>query len=187
MTYNMIAAFDINRGIGKDNKIPWNIPEDLKRFSKLTKGNGNGNNAIVMGRNTWDSLPKKPLLKRDNLILSTTLKLEENTPKNNLIKSFDNILNLHKFCEEQKYDAVWVIGGSKIYEQYINDDKINKLYITFVLQEYECDTYFPNISGWKLVDNELINYQDKLSVYYQIYEKREYPDSDFTPSTPINE
>ena len=64
-------AFDINRGIGKNNNLPWKISDDLKRFSKLTKGNNN--NAIIMGRNTWDSLPNKPLSQRDNLILSTTL------------------------------------------------------------------------------------------------------------------
>ena len=68
--YNIIVACDLEDGIGKDNKLPWNFPEDLKRFSQLTRGKGN--NAVVMGKNTWESLPKKPLPKRDNLILSTS-------------------------------------------------------------------------------------------------------------------
>jgi len=169
MNYNIIAAFDINRGIGKDNKLPWNIPDDLKHFSKLTRGNGN--NAIIMGRNTWEHLPTKPLHKRDNLILSSSLFFEKNSPKNSLAKTFTNIEKIHEFCEEQQYDNVWIIGGSQIYHLYINNPIINKLYITFVLIEHECDTHFPCISGWKLIENDLKILQDKQYVYYQIYTK----------------
>lgn len=169
MIYNIIVAFDINRGIGNNNNLPWNIPDDLKHFSKLTRGNGN--NAIIMGKNTWNSLPKKPLPKRDNLILSSTLNINENLPKNNLAKSFNNIKSIYKFCEEQKYDTVWIIGGSKIYEQFINESIINKLYITFIVNEYECDTYFPSISNWKLDENIVQKFDNNISVYYQIYTK----------------
>lgn len=168
MIYNIITAFDMNRGIGKDNNLPWNISDDLKRFSKLTRGNEN--NAIIMGRNTWESLPKKPLPKRDNLILSKTLKIE-NTEKKNLIKSFDNIESIYNFCEDQHYDIVWIIGGSSIYNQFINDPKINNLYVTLILNEYDCDTYFPCISGWKLIENDLQILQNKKYIYYQIYTK----------------
>ena len=167
MIYNMIVAFDINNGIGKDNKIPWYISDDLKRFSKLTRAEGN--NAIIMGRNTWESLPKKPLIKRDNLILSTTLNIEENSPKNTLVKSFNNIQDIYLFCEKQDYDTVWIIGGSKIYEHFIDDKCLNNIYVTFVLKEYNCDRYFPALSEWKLTDNEYKIITDDLAVYYQIY------------------
>lgn len=56
----LIVAHDENRVIGNEGKIPWNIPEDLKNFKKLTTGH-----VVVMGRKTWDSLPKKPLPNRD--------------------------------------------------------------------------------------------------------------------------
>ena len=62
MKINIIVAIDNIMGIGKNNKLPWNIPNDLKYFSKLTRGNVN--NAILMGRKTWESLPVKPLIKR---------------------------------------------------------------------------------------------------------------------------
>jgi len=169
MMYNIIVAFDINRGIGMDNNLPWNIPEDLKYFSKLTRGNGN--NAIIMGKNTWESLPMKPLPKRDNLILSSTLNINETSPKNNLIKSFTNIKDITAFCDNQQYDTVWIIGGSTVYNEYINNPIINKLYVTFILNEYKCDTYFPNISGWKLLDNDFKKINDNTYVYYQIYVK----------------
>ena len=103
--YNMIVAVDLNNGIGKNGTIPWKIPDDLKRFSKLTKGSGN--NAMIMGRKTWESLPKKPLPFRDNLILSSTISIEENSPKNSLAKSFKDVNELINFCEEQKYEEVW--------------------------------------------------------------------------------
>ena len=68
MNFNIIVALDKENGIGLDNNIPWYEPDDLKHFSKMTKGNNN--NAIIMGSKTWESLPIKPLKGRDNLILS---------------------------------------------------------------------------------------------------------------------
>jgi len=172
----MIVAFDAERGIGKYNDIPWNIPNDLKRFSKLTRGDGN--NAIIMGRNTWESLPRKPLPKRDNLIMSRTLDIEENLPKNILIKSFKSKEDIIAFCEEKCYDTVWIIGGEQIYKEFINDDKLNLIYITFILEKHGCDTFFPAFhTKWKLTYNELYEVSDYLSIYYQIYSK----DREFNP------
>ena len=74
MSFKLIVAVSKNYGIGIKNELPWNITEDLKHFSKTTKGNGN--NAIVMGRNTWDSFNGRHLKKRDNLILSTSLNID---------------------------------------------------------------------------------------------------------------
>ena len=75
MNYNIIVAICENNGIGYNNSLPWNIKEDLKIFSKLTKGNNN--NAIIMGRNTFESLPNNFLPKRDNLILSSSIIIAE--------------------------------------------------------------------------------------------------------------
>ena len=115
MHIKVIVAMSMpSRGIGLENNIPWYIPEDLKRFSKLTKGNGN--NAIIMGRKTWESLPIKPLPQRQNIILSKTLL------DNNEIKLYDNELyysNLQTAidnCKIKNIDTVWIIGGEKIYD-----------------------------------------------------------------------
>ena len=148
--YNIIVAHDNNNGIGKNNSIPWYLSEDLQRFAKLTKGNGN--NAIIMGKNTWLSLPNKPLKDRDNLILSNKLNIEKNTPKNTYIKSYNNIKELEAYCESQKYDEIWIIGGSQIYKTFINDNKINLIYVTVIDNSYNCDTFFPSISEWKIID-----------------------------------
>ena len=74
MQYKIIVATCKNNGIGYCDTLPWNIKEDLRHFSKLTKGNGK--NAIVMGKNTWESIGHKPLPNRDNFVLSTTMKYE---------------------------------------------------------------------------------------------------------------
>lgn len=154
--YNLIVAFDNERGIGRENSLPWYFPEDLKYFSNLTKGNGN--NAIIMGKNTWNSLPKKPLEKRDNLILSTTLNIEENIPKNNYVKTFKSIDTLEEFCKNQKYDELWVIGGSEIYNLFIYQNKVKYIYATLIHKKYDCDCFFPTLDKWKI-----INQEDKIS------------------------
>jgi len=166
--YNMIVAFDLCRGIGKDNKLPWYFPEDLKNFSKLTKGEKN--NAIIMGRNTWESIPNKPLKNRDNLILSTTLNIKENLPKNNYIKTFSDISAVDIYCQSQNYDTVWVIGGQKVYEQYLSHPELQYIYVTFIPHDYECDTWFPNLTDWSLTSHEEYM-SNKNKLCYQIYER----------------
>mgnify|MGYP006127200487 CR=1 FL=1 len=70
MNFNIIVAVDTNNGIGLNNTIPWYEPEDLKHFAKLTKGNGK--NAVIMGKNTWNSLPQRWLHNRFNIIINYT-------------------------------------------------------------------------------------------------------------------
>ena len=145
MRYDIIVAFDNNRGIGKNNKMPWHFSEDLKYFSKLTKGDNN--NAIIMGKNTWNSL-SKPLQGRDNLILSTTLDITHNSPKNNYIKTFRTLDELEVFCINQNYTNVWIIGGGQIYYDFLNSnkiDKIDKVYATLINNNYDCDVFFPKL------------------------------------------
>ena len=75
MNFKIIVAATKKFGIGFKNKLPWRVPEDLKHFSKTTIGKGN--NAIIMGRNTWESIGSKPLPKRHNIIVSSTIEKPE--------------------------------------------------------------------------------------------------------------
>jgi dihydrofolate reductase len=170
--YNIIVAFDNNRGIGKNNSIPWHFSEDLKYFSKMTKGDDH-NNAIIMGKNTWTSLTK-PLAGRDNLILSTTLDITINTPKNNYIKTFRTLEELELFCINQKYTNVWIIGGGKIYNDFLNNnkiDKIDKIYATLINNMYECDVFFPKLDEhkWRIIKQD-DKIENNISISYIIYE-----------------
>ena len=138
MKLKMIVATDDKNGIGLNNSIPWNSPEDMRHFSKTTKGIGN--NAIIMGKNTWLSLPKKPLPNRDNLILSTTENWEGDK-----IKTFTNINNFKNECINKNYDDIWIMGGQKIYELFINDPELSEIYISKIKGDFKCDTFFPTI------------------------------------------
>jgi len=109
-----IMACCKNKGIGKDNKLPWKLNEDLKRFQKLTTGNGK--NCIIMGRKTWESI--KFLKGRDHLILSKNISIEYKNGKN-IVKSFSTINDVLKFIKEKEYEQSWVIGGENILKQFL--------------------------------------------------------------------
>jgi len=153
MHINGIVAVCKNGGIGLNNKLPWILQTDLQRFKKTTIGNGN--NAIIMGRNTWDSIPF--LNGRDHLILSKTINIDE-CKNNKLLKSFDSIDEVMKHCKERKYDKIWVIGGSNIYNQFIKLNLLNFLFVTYIEDDYECDVFFPKIpNNYFIVEKVVLN------------------------------
>ena len=158
---NLIVAFCKNNGIGNENSIPWKISSDLKKFKKYTSPKINENSAIIMGKNTYNSI-KKPLPNRDNLILSSTLNIDETFDNKNIVKSFSKVERIEDFVKLKNYDEVWIIGGSKIYDlflnSYTNDGllKPKNLYITYIDEDFECDTFFPTIDTniYKFVSQE---------------------------------
>ena len=165
--FNIIVAFDVKRGIGINNKLPRYIPDDLKHFQKLTRGNGK--NAVIMGKNTWNSLPVKMLSGRDNLILSSELVIEENTPFNNYVKTFNTLQKITEFCEKNNYEEVWIIGGSQIYNLFLDNKRVDKIYATIIHKQYECDIFFPEIINAKVIsktDKRL----DDIDISYLVYQ-----------------
>lgn len=174
MNYNVIVGMCKNRGIGINNTLPWNIKEDLRLFSKLTKGDGN--NAIIMGKNTWESLPKQPLPGRDNLILSTTLDINKNTPKNNCIKSFNNVEEILLFCRKQNYQTIWIIGGEKIYTDFLRLDIISNIFVSYINKEYSCDKFFPELDEdkWSIIERKSIENTQNIDLYQVIYQNMDY-------------
>ena len=139
----MIVATSKNGGIGFRGNMPWYIPMDMEFFKKMTMGAGN--NAVVMGNNTWDSLPRgNHLVKRDNLILSKTNRLCEEKNGDHII-TFSNVNTLLKHCEDKNYDETWIIGGSKIYNMFIDDPRLKEIYKTHINHDFECDAFFPKI------------------------------------------
>jgi dihydrofolate reductase len=154
MIVNIIAAYCKNGGLGKNNELVWNIKSDMAKFKKLTIGNGN--NAIIMGRKTFESLNKvKGLINRDNLILSKSLKIDEYNGKN-CVKSFTTLEQLDDYVKTKNYSELWVIGGAEIYELFLNNYKkqensifnINEIIITYIDNDYDCDCYFPDLNNY---------------------------------------
>jgi dihydrofolate reductase len=153
MKIHGIVAMDKNKGIGKNNELPWYLPEDLSRFKRLTKGDCN--NAIIMGKNTWNSISFLP--DRDHLILSSTLSIDY-IKDGNVVKSFPKLQFLLEYIDSKKYDNVWVIGGSSIYKQFLNYKLISELRVTLIDQEYSCDVYFPEIpESYFMVKNQVLS------------------------------
>ena len=124
---NIIVAMCKNRGIGYKNQLPWKLKNEMQYFKKLTIGNGN--NAVVMGKNTWLSLNDRPLKNRDNIILSNTMSSaithEDTYVLYNKEYSEPNIL---EWSGMFKYDKMWIIGGESIYNRFINTEHIDKIF-----------------------------------------------------------
>ena len=168
---NLIVAICKNNGIGYKNTLPWKISSDLKKFKKLTQGKGN--NAIIMGKNTYESI-KKSLPNRDNLILSTQIEIDKIHNENKITKSFNNLNLLHDFIKLKNYDEIWIIGGSQIYDLFLNNTnemlKVNKIYISYIDKEYDCDTFFPKINNniYRFMSQE-IHETDNDELKYTIF------------------
>jgi dihydrofolate reductase len=146
-----------DRGIGYKGQIPWHNKADLKYFSKLTRGTGE--NAIIMGSTTWKSLPNQYLPGRNNLIISSTLKIHKIMSDGHIIKTFESIDAVIKFCNLMEYEEVWIIGGESIYKQFLYRKIINKCYISTISKHYESDAFFPEINNneWKLSNSFILD------------------------------
>ena len=139
---NIIVAICKNRGIGFQNKLPWNLKLDMEYFKKLTIGNGN--NAVIMGKNTWLSIPNRPLEKRDNIILTNSMTNAIRSPNTYVIgNSTKSEINTEEWIKQFHYDTVWIIGGESVYNNFIENDLVKRIYLTEINKEYECDTFFP--------------------------------------------
>ena len=145
-TFKLIAAMCSNGGIGYKGQLPWpHCKADMAHFAKRTTGSGN--NAVIMGRSTWASIPVRPLRRRANLILSTQCVPGSDPGQEHW---FSSIPDLFAHLESANYDEVWIIGGASIYEQFLtmHENKeivIDEMCITQMEGTYECDTFFPLI------------------------------------------
>lgn len=172
MQYNLIVAFDNNLGIGFENKLPWNIREDMCHFKKLTE-----NGIVVMGRNTYLSIPEKnrPLKNRINIVITNGLSLD--CPISELSKNvgnetdtwFVNMCNLNTVLDKYKnHKFCWIIGGELIYKHFIK--KCSKIYVTLVEGSYKCDKYFPLTSSFVLHKYSESLYSDTEKCKYRFLE-----------------
>jgi len=159
---NIIVAYCRNRGIGINNTLPWHLPEDLKRFKFLTEGS---NNTVIMGRKTWESLPLKPLPKRNNIIITTTMDKEINY-KNTVV--YRNLLDALDYTKEKEIKNTWIIGGAKIYEEALKKNIVNNIYATEIDASFICNTFFPNISE-SFVKNSASNWYTYNIVDYRYF------------------
>lgn len=154
----IIAAVGKNYELGKNNKLIWHLPEDLKFFKEQTI-----NKPIVMGKNTLDSLPKL-LPNRLHLVLT-----HQNIEENEQLKVFHTKEKLLEYINN--LEEVMIIGGAKIYEEFI--EYATKIILTEIDQEYDADVYFPKFNKDEWHSTEISTHiQDGVKYKHILYEKK---------------
>lgn len=160
---SIIVAMAQKGAIGKDNDLLWHLGDDLKRFKKLTTGH-----PVVMGRRTWESLPKRPLPGRRNIVMTENPDFE--APGAEVVHGVAGLFKALKGCD----DEVFVMGGASIYELLLPYTK--RLYVTRVYRDYEADVYFPTIdmSEFTLVKfgEPLYDEESGLDYAYEEYDRK---------------
>ena len=154
MLYHIVAMAE-NRVIGKDNRLPWHFPEDLKRFKQLTIGN-----TLIMGRKTYESIGK-PLPGRENFVVSHST--FENKEHLKFFKSVEDALNA------VRTEKTFIIGGAEIFRQTINS--VDGIYLTLVKNRYEGDAFYPEIPA-KLHQKERVASQENPKLEFVTYERK---------------
>lgn len=157
---SMIAAVGNNFELGYRNQLLCHLPVDLKRFKQITTGK-----TVMMGDRTWESLAKRPLPNRRNIVL--TLNRDADYKDCELAFSLEEGMNLSKDDEE-----VFIIGGATVYKLFI--DKIDKLYLTRIQSDFQADAFFPEVdfSLWELKEDTFVP-KDDNNIYdlrFQYYE-----------------
>ena len=151
---SIIVAIAENLAIGKNNQLLWHIPEDLKRVKELTT-----TNVIIMGKNTYFSLPKRPLPGRTNLVISDDL--NDHFEGCVMAYSIDDVLE--KMSDDKEN---FIFGGASVYRQFF--PLASRLYITLVHKDYAGDSFFPEINfrDWIEVERTDFPFDEKLGFSY---------------------
>jgi dihydrofolate reductase len=150
---SIIAALSRNGVIGSCGKIPWHVPEDMRRFKATTYGH-----PIIMGRKTYESIGS-PLPGRINIVLTRNLRFE--APGCRIVHSIDEAESLASRLDK---DEIFFIGGGDIFGQVIK--KVKKLYLTIIEKEISGDTFFPDYSSFRrVILKDRITYGDTALIF----------------------
>ncbi|AYA76741.1 dihydrofolate reductase [Bacillus sp. Y1] len=157
---SLLWAMDENRAIGRNNQLPWHLPEDLKYFKRVTMGK-----PIAMGRKTYDSIGR-PLPGRENIVITR-----------NQGVTIEGCTVIHDVKDLLKRDdeELFVIGGAEIFKEII--PFADRLYVTEIREEFEADTFFPeyNLSDWELIESTLGIKDEKNPYNYEflVYQRKQ--------------
>ncbi len=167
MIISLIAALAQNRVIGRNNDLPWSLPDDMKYFMQTTKGHH-----VVMGRKNYDSIPTKfkPLPNRTNIVV--TRQTNFMAPNCVVVNSLTAAVDLAK---KNKEEELFIIGGAEIYK--LSMAIATKLYLTEIKTEIEGDTHFPKVdkSNWIEISRQR-HTADERHIYafdFVVYKRKE--------------
>lgn len=150
-----------NRVIGVQNRLPWNLPEDMKFFREKTKGH-----IMIMGRKTFESFGGKPLPNRLHIVISRSADPDQNAEKVIWVKTVEEAIATANAQLPHYPEEVFVIGGGEIYNASLKH--LNRIYLTVIDQDFEGDTKFPEFS---LTDFQLTHDSPRPGFTFRTYEK----------------
>ena len=151
---SIIVAIAKNNAIGKNNDLLWHIPNDLKRFKKLTSGHN-----IIMGKKTYQSLPFRPLPNRTNIVITDIA--------GEVIEGCKMAYSINDAVElMDKENENFIIGGGSVYKQFL--PVADKLYLTIVHKDFDADIFFPeiNFDEWEKIEEVFVNDDDSVPFDY---------------------
>ncbi|MBK9323978.1 MAG: dihydrofolate reductase [Bdellovibrionaceae bacterium] len=164
MILSHITAMSQNRVIGTQNTLPWNIPEDMKFFRNKTKGH-----IMIMGRKTFESLGPKPLPNRFHIVISRQ-ELSSADPAVKYVQNLQEALAIAKKLIPQWGEEVFIVGGGEIYSQSI--DIVDKIYLTVIHQNFEGDTYYPEVPLDKFILSDKLDKTIPLPFSFLTYVRK---------------
>ena len=160
---SIIAAIDLNLGLGLNGKMPWYLPKDLNFFKQQTLGK-----TIVMGRNTWLSIGSKPLPERHNVVISRQHK-GQNTADVTWLSNTEDVFRL-----PINNTPLMVIGGASIYQQFIDD--ADELILTRINHAFKADVFFPELQEerWFLAwqESHPADANNSYSFTFEVHQRR---------------
>ena len=144
--FSIIVAVDKNFGMGKAGGLPWHLPGELKHFKEITTASAENSakqNAVIMGRKTWDSLPEKfkPLPGRLNIVLTRNKNISLPNGVGRAV-GLDEALSLIE-KNKSKVGQVFVIGGAEVFAAALKHPHCQNIYLTQIDQVFDCDVFFP--------------------------------------------
>lgn len=143
---SIIAAIDSKRGIGKNNKLLFKIPQDFERMKKLTMGH-----PIIMGRKTFESIGRV-LPGRTNIIITRDLAFQGVSLEGYVVGSLEEALRQAQ--GKPGSEEIFIFGGGQIFKEAIEKDLVDRLYLTVVEGDFGADTFFPDYSEFKEISRE---------------------------------
>lgn len=169
---SLITAIDSDGGIGKDGKIPWKCPEDMKFFKCMTQ-----KKICLAGKSTYESLPD--VAKKDRTWIRFTnkpshfseVKLDSDWYKNISIHCIEDFI---KFSHKDFYKSldIMLCGGAKIYKEFLDRDWVERLYITRILGKHDCDTFFPQYNKDVFKFSYSICLNASKILYVDVYDRK---------------
>lgn len=151
MKVSIIAALGKNNEIGKNNDLIWHLPKDMKFFTETTTGH-----YVIMGRRNWDSIPEKyrPLKNRVNVVVTRQKDFKADNCV--VVSSVEEGIELARFEGESE---CFIIGGGQIYTHSLEEDLVDRMYLTHISEGFDADTHFPEINPEKWFCKGIMQHQ----------------------------